>query len=110
MRNISFASVPFILEYEEPLTNSISIQQISRSAQCNNISFEQISQSVPFCLEYKEHLTNSLLSCYVPFRLDVENVPIDHYNTLKTPSSPKFYRLHISPIQTREFTILEYIY
>jgi hypothetical protein len=50
-----FASVPFISEYEEPLTNSISVQQISRSAPCN-ISFA----SVPFFLEYEEPLTNSI--------------------------------------------------
>ena len=55
MRNICFASVPFISEYEEPLTNSISVQQISRSAPCN-ISFA----SVPFFLEYEEPLTNSI--------------------------------------------------
>ena len=55
MRNISFASVPFFLEYEEPLTNSISVQQISRSAPCN-ISFA----TVPFISEYEEPLTNSI--------------------------------------------------
>ena len=41
--NISFASVPFFLEYEEPLTNSISLQQISRSAPCN-ISFATVPE------------------------------------------------------------------
>ena len=55
MRNICFASVPFISEYEEPLTNSISVQQISRSAPYN-ISFA----SVPFFLEYEEPLANSI--------------------------------------------------
>jgi hypothetical protein len=39
---------------------SISIQQISRSAPCDNIPFEQISSSVPFCIEYKGPCTNSI--------------------------------------------------
>ena len=47
VQQISFANVPFISEYEEPLTNSISVQQISRSAPCN-ISFA----TVPFISEY----------------------------------------------------------
>jgi len=43
-----------------PLTNSISIQQISRSVPCDNIPFEQIFRSVPFCIEYKGPGTNSI--------------------------------------------------
>ena len=76
-----FASVPFISEYEEPLTNSISVQQISRSAPCNkeasmrNISFA----SVPFFLEYEEPLTNSIsvqqISRSAPCNISFATVP-----------------------------------
>ena len=70
LKNISVEqisrSVPFCLEYKEPFTNNISIQQSYRSVPCNkeaatnNITVELISRSVPFCLEYKEHFTNSI--------------------------------------------------
>jgi hypothetical protein len=69
-----FASVPFISEYEEPLSNSLSVQQIFRSAPCN-ISFA----SVPFFLEYEEPLTNSIpvqqISRSAPCNISFATVP-----------------------------------
>jgi hypothetical protein len=62
-----------------PLTNSISIQQISRSVPCNkeaptnNVCFE----SVPFCLEYKEHLTNSISIQQISRSAPCDNIPFE---------------------------------
>jgi hypothetical protein len=76
-----FATVPFISEYEEPLTNSKSVQQISRSAPCN-ISFA----SVPFFLEYEEPLNNKEAFCNRPDQWEVRTYKLSSYVQVRYPS------------------------
>ena len=76
-----FASVPFISEYEEPLSNSLSVQQIFRSAPCN-ISFA----SVPFFLEYEEPLNNKEAFCNRPDEWEVRTYKLSSYVQVRYPS------------------------